>query len=83
MRSPRPGSWRQNRYVQPWRPRRLAWPEKYASVSPEALEIGMSLGAILAVVVHRMLDAERLEHRLVEGYRTSEVLNGYEDVVEH
>ena len=30
-----------------------------------------------------MLDAERLESRLVKGNRSIEILDGYEDVVEH
>jgi hypothetical protein len=43
----------------------------------------MSFGAILAVVIGGMHDAERLESRLVKGNRANEILNGYEDVVEH
>jgi hypothetical protein len=43
----------------------------------------MSFGSILAVVIDRMLDAKRLENRLVKGNRSIEILNGYEDVVEH
>ena len=61
----------------------LPEPEEYPAVPPEALEIGMSFGAVLAVVINRMLDAERLESRLVKGNRASDVLDGYEDVVEH
>ena len=60
----------------------LPEPEEYAAVPPEALEVGMSFGAILAVVIDGMLDAERLESRLVKGNRSIEILDGYEDVVE-
>ena len=49
----------------------------------EALEVGMSFGAILAVVIDGMHDAERLESRLVKGNRLIEIPDGYEDVVEH
>ena len=42
----------------------------------------MPLGAILAVVIEGMHDAERLESRLVKGNRSIEILDGYEDVVE-
>ena len=42
----------------------------------------MSFGAILAVVIDGMHDAERLESRLVKGNRSIEILDGYEDMVE-
>ena len=42
----------------------------------------MPLGAILAVVIEGMHDAERLESRLVKGNRSIEILDGYDDVVE-
>ena len=42
----------------------------------------MSLGAILAVVIGGMRDAERLESRLVKGNRSIEILDCYEDVIE-
>ena len=58
-------------------------PEKYAAVPSEALEVGMSFGAILAVVIDGMHDAERLESRLIKGNRSIEILDGYEGVVEH
>src|SRR4029453_5442789 len=61
----------------------LPEPEEYAAVPSEALEVGMSFGAILTVVIDGMHDAERLESRLVKGNRSIEVLGGYEDVVEH
>lgn len=61
----------------------LPEPEKYATIPPEAFEIGMSFGAVFAVVINRMLDAEWLESPLVKGDRSIEVLDGYEDVVEH
>ena len=61
----------------------LPQPEEYAAVTPEAFEIGMTFGAILAVVIGGMFDAERLESRLVKGNRSIEILDGYEDVVEH
>jgi len=61
----------------------LPEPEEYAAVPSEALEVGMPLGAILAVVIEGMHDAERLESRLVKGNRTSEILDGYKDVIEH
>ena len=35
-------------------------PEEHASVPSEALEVGMSFGAILAVVIDDMFNAERL-----------------------
>src|SRR5207244_5349615 len=57
-------------------------PEKYAAVPSEALEVGMPLGAILAVVIEGTHDAERLESRLVKGNRSIEIPDGYEDVVE-
>src|SRR5260370_42578327 len=60
----------------------LPEPEEYAPVPSEALEVGMSFGAILAVVIDGMHDAERLERRLVEGNRSIEIFDGYEDVVE-
>src|SRR5580704_15764061 len=44
----------------------LPEPEEYATVPTEALEVGMSFGAILAVVINPMHDAERLESRLVK-----------------
>jgi hypothetical protein len=43
----------------------------------------MSCWAILAVAIDRVLDAERLESRLVKGNRSIEIADGYEDVVEH
>jgi hypothetical protein len=61
----------------------LPEPEEYAAVPSEALEVGMSFGAILAVVIDGMHDAERLESRLVKGNRSIEILDGYDDVVEH
>jgi hypothetical protein len=60
----------------------LSKPEEYAAVPPEALEVGMSFGTILAVVIDGMLDAERPESRLVKGNRSIEILDRYEDVVE-
>ena len=42
----------------------------------------MAFGAILAVVIDGMHDAERLESHLVKGNRSIEILDGYEDVVE-
>ena len=60
----------------------LPQPEEYAAVPPEALEVRMSFGAILAVVIDGMHNAERLESRLVKGDRSIEILDGYEDVVE-
>jgi hypothetical protein len=42
----------------------------------------MSFGAILTVVIDGMHDTERLESRLVKGDRSSEIFDGYEDVVE-
>src|SRR5947208_23682 len=60
----------------------LPEPEEYAAIPSEALEVGMPLGAILAVVIEGMHDAERLESRLVQGNRSMEILDGYEDVVE-
>ncbi len=60
----------------------LSEPEEYAAVPSEALEVGMSFGAILAVVIDGMHDAERLESRLVKGNRSIEIFDGYEDVVE-
>src|SRR5881409_447530 len=60
----------------------LPEPEEYAAVPSEALEVGMPLGAILAVVIEGMHDAERLESRLIKGDRSIEILDGYDDVVE-
>src|SRR6266446_3063773 len=57
-------------------------PEEYAAVPSEALEVGMPLGAILAVVIEGMHAAERLESRLIKGNRSIEILDGYDDVVE-
>ena len=57
-------------------------PEENATVPSKALEVGMSFGTILTVVIDDMRDAERLEGRLVEGDRLIEILDGYEDVVE-
>src|SRR5258708_35669831 len=37
----------------------LPEPEEYAAVPSEALEVGMSFGAILAVVIDAMHDADR------------------------
>jgi hypothetical protein len=61
----------------------LPQPEEYATVPSEALEVGMSFGAILAVEIGGMCDAERLESLLVKSNRSIEILDGYEDVVEH
>src|SRR5436190_22152757 len=61
----------------------LPEPEKYAAVPSEALEVGMPLGAILAVVIEGMHDAERLESLPIKGNRSIEILDGYNDVVEH
>src|SRR3989441_7434697 len=60
----------------------LPEPEEYAAFPSEALEVEMPLGAILAVVIEGMHAAERLESRLVEGYRAIEFLDGYDGVVE-
>jgi hypothetical protein len=60
----------------------LSEPEENATVPSKALEVGMSFGTILTVVIDGMRDAERLEGRLVEGDRLIEILDGYEDVVE-
>jgi hypothetical protein len=54
----------------------LLEPEEYAAVPSEALKVGMSFGAVLAVVIDGMLDAERLESRLVKGNRSVEILYG-------
>ena len=56
-------------------------PEEYAAVPSEALQVGMSFGAILAVVIAGMHDAERLESRLVKSNRSTDIPDGYEDVV--
>ena len=61
----------------------LPEPEEYAAVPSEALEVGMSFGAILAVVIYGMHDAERLESRLIKGNRSIEIPDGYENMVEH
>jgi hypothetical protein len=45
----------------------LPEPEEYAAVPSEALEVGMSFGAILAVEIAGMCDAERLESLLVKA----------------
>jgi hypothetical protein len=45
----------------------LPQPEEYAAVPSEALEVGMSFGAILAVEIAGMCDAERLESLLVKA----------------
>ena len=60
----------------------LPEPEEYAAIPSEALEVGMPLGAILAVVIEGMHDAEQLESRLIKGNRSIEILDGYDDVVE-
>ena len=60
----------------------LSEPEENSTVPSKALEVGMSFGTILTVVIDDMRDAERLEGRLVEGDRLIEILDGYEDVVE-
>ena len=60
----------------------LPEPEEYATVPSKAFKVGMSFGAILAVVIDGMHDAERLESRLVKGNRLIEILDGYEDMVE-
>ncbi len=60
----------------------LPEPEEYATIASETLEIGMPFRTILAVVIDGMHDAERFESRLVEGNRSIEILDGYEDVVE-
>src|SRR5436309_904655 len=60
----------------------LLEPEEYAAVPSEALEGGMSFGAILSVVIDGMHAAEPLESHLVKGNRSIEILDGYEDVVE-
>src|SRR5882724_716594 len=60
----------------------LSQPEEDATVSSKALEVGMSFGAILTVVIGGMHDTERLESSLVKGNRSIEIFDGYEDVVE-
>ena len=60
----------------------LPQPEENATVLPKAFKVGMSFGAILTVVINSMHDTERLESRLVKGDRSSEIFDGYEDVVE-
>jgi hypothetical protein len=52
----------------------LSQPEENATVSSKALEVGMSFGAILTVVIDGMHDTERLESRLVKGNRSIEIL---------
>ena len=61
----------------------LPQPEEYATVPSEALEGGVSFGAILAIEIAGMCDAERLKSLFVKGNRSIEILDGYEDVVEH
>src|SRR5437016_10170301 len=51
-------------------------PEKYAAVPSEALEVGMPLGAILAVVIDGMHDVDRLESLLIKGNRAIQILDG-------
>jgi hypothetical protein len=60
----------------------LSEPEENATVSSKALEVGMTFGAILTVVVDGMDDTERLESHLVKGDRSIKIFDGYEDVVE-
>jgi hypothetical protein len=60
----------------------LSQPEENATVSAKALEVGMSFGAVLTVVIEDMHDAERLESLLVKSNRAIEIFDGYEDVVE-
>ena len=60
----------------------LFQPEEYTAVPPETLEIRVAFGAIPAVVVDDMHDAERLENPLVEGNRAAKIRDGNEDVVE-
>src|SRR5205823_10613031 len=60
----------------------LPEPEEYAAVPSEALEVGMPLGAILAVVIEGMHDAERLESLLIKGNRSIGILDAYDDMVE-
>ena len=59
----------------------LPRPEENATVSSKALEVGMSFGAILSVVIGGMQDTEWLESRLVKGNRSIEIFDGYEDLV--
>jgi hypothetical protein len=61
----------------------LPEPEEYAAIAPEALEVRMSFGTVFAVVINDMLDTERLKRQLLKGNRAIEILDGYEDVVEH
>jgi hypothetical protein len=51
-------------------------------MSAQAMEPGMSFGAILTVVIDGMHDTEWFESRLVKGDRSIEIFDGYEDVVE-
>src|SRR5205823_14188407 len=60
----------------------LPEPEEYAAVPSEALEVGMPLGAILAVVIEGMHAAERLESLLIKGNRSIGILDAYDDMVE-
>jgi hypothetical protein len=60
----------------------LFQPEENATVSSKALEVGMSFGAILTVVIEGMHDTERLQSRLVKSDRAIEIFDGYDDVVE-
>jgi hypothetical protein len=60
----------------------LSEPEENATISSKALEVGMSLGAILTVVIDRMPDTERSKSRFVKGNRSIEIFDGDDDVVE-
>jgi hypothetical protein len=57
-------------------------PEENATFAPEALEIRMPVGTILAVVVDDMRNAEGRERRLVKRNGGCDILDGNEDVIE-
>jgi hypothetical protein len=54
----------------------LFQPEENVTVSSKGLEVGMSFGAILTVVIDDRHDTERLESRLVKGDRSIEIFDG-------
>jgi len=58
----------------------LLEPEKEASILSEAYEIRVT---ILAFIVMKISDPERLESFLVKGVLARKIANGDNDVVEH
>src|SRR3984893_16751438 len=78
--SPPHGFWRQNRSERHPDWASLFEPEEEASVISEAFKVWVT---ILAFIVQKICDPERLECLRVKRDRTRKITHGHDDVVEH